>query len=434
MSQIRCLISLLAVFLLSLTICEAAGNGVQSSTINLQVETSTADLGNILTRSIKKDLYRGEGSFGTSVEILRTGAVAATASNDFVYLTIPVQLTFGYGMFTTGPIKTDLRFKTKVNVTPDWLLKTELYFIGLSDGLTDTLRLGMVTLNLRSLVESVMQPVQKLLAPIIDNKLNETVKLRDKIAPLWRDAFTPVLIDNKFNAWLKMSPEKIVMSPLSATNNRLRVSIGLITTAEIVVGPKPTSTPARPLPKLQQLANFDNQFHIQLGTIIYFTDLVTALNPILINQTFGDDKKITIRSFSLKSDDGRLVIELAATGDFDGELTLVAKPVYNPQNNSLTFDNIEFDTRNAGLVVGVGGWLFNSTIRDAIKEKLNATIVAQLESARHKASAALARIQLADHVELSGTVKSLRLGEAIVATDRLSLQVTAQGESGIILK
>jgi hypothetical protein len=224
------------------------------------------------------------------------------------------------------------------------------------------------------------------------------------------------------------------MSPLSATNNRLRVSIGLITTAEIVVGPKPTSTPARPLPKIQQLANFDNQFHIQLGTIIYFTDLVTALNPILINQTFGDDKKITIRSFSLKSDDGRLVIELAATGDFDGELTLVAKPVYNPQNNSLTFDNIEFDTRNAGLVVGVGGWLFNSTIRDAIKEKLNATIVAQLESARHKASAALARIQLADHVELSGTVKSLRLGEAIVATDRLSLQVTAQGESGIILK
>lgn len=434
MRRIRHIISLLALFLLASTICEAAGNGVQSSTINLQVEVSTADLGNILSQSIKKEVYQGQGSLGTSVEVLRAGAIAVTASNDFIYLSIPVQMTFGYGMFTTGPLKTELRFKAKVNVTPDWRLKTELYFIGLSDGFSDTLRLGMITLNPKSIVESVAQPVQKLLAPIIDNKLNDTVRLRDKIAPLWHNAFTPVLIDKKFSAWLKLSPEKIVMSPLSATNNRIRVSIGLETAAEIVIGPKPVSLPVRSLPQIQPLARFANQFHIQLTTNIYFVDLVTALNPILLNQTFGDDKKITIRSFSLKSDDGRLVIDLAATGDFDGELTLVAKPVYNPQNNSLTFDDIEFDTRNAGLLVGVGSWLFNGTIRDVIKEKLNATIVDQIESARLNASAALGKIQLADHVELSGTVKSLSLGEAIVATDRLSLQVTAQGESGIRLK
>lgn len=434
MRQIFCLISWLAVLLSASHPCGAASNGAPSSTINLQVETSAAELGNILNQSIKKNLYKGQGSLGTSVEILRTGAVSVTASNDFVYLSIPAQVTFGYGMFTTVPLKTDLRFKAKVNVTPDWLLKTELYFIGLSDGLSDSLRLGVITLKPKNLVESVMQPVQKLLAPVIDNKLNETVKLRDKIAPLWRDAYNPVLVDKKFNAWLKLSPEKIVMSPLSAANNRLRLSIGLVTVAEIVIGPKPVSLPVRPLPQLQPLSQFANQFQIQLATDIYFADLVTALNPILLNQTFGDDKKITIHSFSLKSNDGRLVIDLAATGDFDGELTLLAKPVYNRQNNTLTFDNIDFDTRNAGLLVGVGGWLFNGAIRDVIKEKLNATIADQLESARLKASAALAKIQLAEHVELSGTVKSLSLGEAIVSTDRLSLQVAAQGESGIKLK
>ena len=337
-------------------------------------------------------------------------------------------------MFTTGPLKTDLRFKAKINVMPDWRLKTELYYTGLSDGLSNSLRLGMITINPKSLVESVTLPVQRLLAPIIDSKLNDTVRLRDKIAPLWQDAFTPVLVDKNFNAWLKLSPEKIVMSPLSAANNWLRVSIGLVTAAEIIIGPKPVSLPARPLPQIQQLANFDNQFHIQLVANIFFSDLVTALNPILLNQTFGDEKKITIRSFNLKSDEGKLVISLVSTGDFDGELTLVAKPVYNPQSNSLTFDNIDFDTRNAGFFVGVGGWLFNGTIRNVIKEKLNATIADQLVSARLKASAALARIQLADHVELSGTVKSLSLGEAVVAADRLSLQVTAQGESGISLK
>lgn len=433
MFKIRFITSLLLVIFAS-SLCEAADAVAPSSTINIQVEASTVDLANILNRSINKDLYKGQGSFGSSVEIMRNGPVVVTASNDYVNLSIPVQVSFGYGMYTTSPLRTDLRFRAKITVMPDWRLKTELYYTGLSEGLTDSLRLGMITLKPKSLVESATLPVQKLLAPIIDNKLNETVKLRDKISPLWRDAFTPVLVDKNFSAWLKLSPEKIVMSPLSAANNRLRVSVGLVTAAEIVVGPKPLSSPVKPLPPISPLAGFTKQFHIQLAANIFFADLAAALNPILLNQTFGDEKKITIRSFSLKGDGGRLVIDLAATGDFEGELTLVAKPVYNAQSNSLTFDNIEFDTRHTGFMIGVGGWLFNGTIRNVIKEKLNTTIVSQLESVRLKASAALAKIKLADNIELSGAVTSLSLGEATVANDRLALQATIQGESGISLK
>ena len=120
MRKMYCLISLLSMLMMSSTICAAAGNEAQhSSTINLRVETSTADLGNILNKSINKDLYKGQGSFGASVEIVRTGPVVVTSSNDYIYLSLPVQLTFGYGMFSTGPLKSNLRFKAKVNVTPD---------------------------------------------------------------------------------------------------------------------------------------------------------------------------------------------------------------------------------------------------------------------------------------------------------------------------
>ena len=434
MRQIRYVICLLGLFVLTASLCEAAGNGVPPSTINIRVDAAAADLANILNKSVSKDLFKGQGGYGTSVEIVRNGPIVVTTANDFVNLSIPVQLTFGYGMFTTGPLRTDLRFKAKVSVTPDWRLKTELYYTGLSEGLADSLRLGMITLKPKSLVESVTLPVQKLLAPIIDAKLNDTVRLRDKIGPLWLNAFTPILVDKNFSAWLKLSPEKIIMSPMVAANNRLSVSIGLVTAAEIVIGPKPAPVPPGPLPQIQLLGTFDNQFHIQLAVNIFFTDLVTALNPILIDKTFGDDKKITIRSFSLKGDDGKLVIELTSTGDFEGGLTLVAKPVYNPKDNTLRFENVEFDTRQAGFFVGVGSWLFNGTIRSIIKDKLNSTIVDQLESARLKASAALAKIQLADHVELAGTVTSLSLGEAAVAADRLTLQVSVLGEAGLSLK
>jgi hypothetical protein len=188
------------------------------------------------------------------------------------------------------------------------------------------------------------------------------------------------------------------------------------------------------LPTAQQLAAVDNQFHIRLGTDIFFSDFVTALNPLLLNQTFGDDKKITIRSFNLKGEDGKLVITLTSVGDFEGELTLIAKPVYNPQLNMLSFEDVDFDTKNAGFFIGVGSWLFSGTIRDTIKEKLNSSIVTQLENARKKASSTLASVQLGSHMLLSGSVSSLKLGESFVTKDRLTVQVFVEGTSNISLR
>jgi hypothetical protein len=188
------------------------------------------------------------------------------------------------------------------------------------------------------------------------------------------------------------------------------------------------------LPSAQQLTTVDNQFHIRLATDIFFVDFVTALNPLLLNQTFGDDKKITVRSFNLKGEDGKLVITLTSVGDFEGELTLIAKPVYDAQLNLLSFEKVEFDTKNAGFFIGVGSWLFNGTICDTIKEKLNSSIVTQLESARLKASSALASVPLGGHILLSGSVSSLKLGETVVTNDRLSIQVIVEGASSINLR
>lgn len=432
--KLRFLIGLICALLSTTSVCFAAVNDSALSVINLSVDASAADLSRILNKSLQKELYKGNGGLGTSVEVLRTGPAVITTANDFVYLSLPVQLSFGYGMFTTIPLKTDLRFKAKISPTADWRLKTELYYTGLSDGLAETIKLGPLTLKPRSMVEGVTQPIQKLLAPIINTKVNEAVRLREKIAPFWQSAFTPVLVDKNFSAWLKLAPEKVVLGLLQATNNKLHLSVGLVTSAEITLGPKPAAVPARPLPAAQQQSAVDNRFHIRLGTDIFFADFVTALNPLLLNQTFGDDKKITVKSFSLKGEDGKLVIILTSVGDFEGELTLVAKPVYNPQLNVLSFENVDFDTKDAGFLISVGSWIFSGTIRDTIKEKLNSSIVSQLEKARLKASSALAGVPLGEHMLLSGSVSSLMLGESVVTNDRLSIQVLVEGASNISMR
>lgn len=425
---------LFTAFLLLLLSTVCASAAVPPSSINLDIQASAADLAAIINQSLPKELYKGQGGLGTAVTVARTGPIAVSASDNFVYFTLPVQLTFSYSLYESVPLRAGLRFKARVSATPDWRLKTEVYYTGLSDNLADTFRLGPLTFKPKTMVDNITQPVQRLLAPIIDSKVNDSVQLRAKVAPLWQNAFSPRLVSREFSAWLKLTPQKVVMSPLLAANNQLHLSVGIISGAEITVGPKPDAAAAKPLPPLQQLPSFDRNFHIQLVTDIFYADLVTALNPVLIDKTFGEEKKVTIRSFSMKGENGRLVIVLATSGDFDGELTVVARPVFNPQNNSLTFEEVDFDTRNAGWLVSAGSWLFSSTIRSTIKEKLDASVVEQLEKARLKASSSLSSMQVAEHVRLTGSVKSLSLGEATVQNDRLSVNVVAQGAAGVSLK
>lgn len=425
---------LFVISLLILVSSADASAAVPPSSINLSVETSAADLAATINRALPKELYKGQGGLGTSVTVLRTGPVAVTAADNFVYLTLPVQLTFGFTFYESYPLRTGLRFKIRANVTPDWRIRTELYYTGLSDRLADTLNLGPLSLRPKTMVENITQPVQRMLAPIIEAKVNDSLQLRTKIAPLWQNAFFPILVSKEYSAWLRLTPEKIVMSPLLAANNRIQLSVGIITGAAITVGPRPVATPVKILPPLQQLPAFDKRFHIQLATDIFFADLVTALNPVLLGKTFGDERKLTVKSFGLKGENGRLVIILTATGDFDGEITILAKPVYTPQNNTLMFEEVDFDTRNAGWAISTGSWLFSSSIRSTIKTKLDTAIVEQLEKARLKANAALSTVRVANHLTLTGAVTSLSLGEATVLNDRLSVDVIAQGDSSIKLQ
>lgn len=409
---------------------------VQPSSINISVEASAADVAAIINQSLPKVLYiyKGQGSLGTSVTVLRTGPILVTATDNYVYFVLPVQLTFGYAIYESYPLRTNLRFRAKVNVTPDWCLKTDLYYTGLSDNFVDTFKLGPLTLKPKSSVENAVGPIQKLLAPYIDRKINESIQLRAKIIPVWKNAFSPILVNKDFRTWLKLTPERIVMSPLVTANNQIRLSIGVITGAEVTVGPKPAAAPERALPPVQQLPAFDKNFQIQLATDIFYIDLVDALKPVLIDKTFGDDKKITVKNFDLSGKNDRLAVVLAATGDFNGELTLFAKPVYNPQKNSITFENVDFDTKNAGWLITAGSWLLGSSIRSTIKTKLDSSVIDELEKARQKASLALSSLQVAEHVKLTGAVKSLSLGESTVLSDRLLVHVIARGESSIILK
>jgi hypothetical protein len=105
---------------------------------------------------------------------------------------------------------------------------------------------------------------------VVEKKLNELLPLKTQVAKVWTTAHTPILLDKAYKTWLRIAPQEIVISPLYAQNNRVKLSVGISTFADLVIGPEPAAQPLRPLPSLKQVGRFDKTFRIALNANVFY--------------------------------------------------------------------------------------------------------------------------------------------------------------------
>ena len=408
----------------------------EASVINLPIEAATDDLAKVLNQTVKKNLYKGATkTSGVTAEVNRSGAIVLTASDNFLFISLPITMTLSYGMFGTPAIPLTLKFKVKADVTPDWRLRTEIYYQGLSDLLSEEVGIGLLSFKPRSIVEGITQPVQKLLSDLIAQKINDQFPLKAQVAKVWNTAQKPILLDKNYNAWLKLTPREVMMYPLSAQKNRVRVSVGISTFAEVVVGPEPVVPAPVPLPNLKLVSTFDKNFRIALNADLSYADIRAIAAPLLLDKHFDSDgKSVVVKGFELYGNGDKLIVKVQTQGSLDGVFYLTAKPTFNPQTNVFSVEDVDFDLQTRDLLLTTADWFLHGSIRSVIQEKLNTNLTGQLEQTRQMAAKSLARVQLVDHVILKGDIKKLTFSDMLVQKDKISIQVYTEGEEGVLFQ
>jgi hypothetical protein len=284
-------------------------------------------------------------------------------------------------------------------------------------------------------VEGITQPVQKAVSDLLTQKINDLFPLKRQVAKVWDTVQKPVLLDRGYNAWLKLTPREVVMYPLSAQKNRVRLGVGISTFAELVVGPEPLAQPPLPLPSLRLVTTFDKTFRIALNADIPYRDLLAIATPLLLNKRFDSDgKSVVIKGLDLYGNGDKLVVKLETRGSLEGVFYLTAKPVFNPQTGVFSVEDVDFDMQTQSLLLRSADWFLHGAIRGVIRDKLNMNLTEQLEESRRMAGKALAFVPLVEHVFLKGDIKDLRFNDVIVQKDRISIQVYSEGESAIVFQ
>ncbi len=197
MLSIKRPVTLLLLPLLAITICSCAGVAPlaaerprddafrtvlkqEPSTLNIPIEASTDDLARVLNQTVRKELYKGSTKTrGLSATVVRNGTIIVSAADNYLYVTLPITLSLSYGMFETSAIPLKLKFKAKADITPDWRLHTEIYYLGLSDLLAEEIGIGPLSFKPRSIMEGITQPLQKVVSDLVAQKTQRSVSSED---------------------------------------------------------------------------------------------------------------------------------------------------------------------------------------------------------------------------------------------------------------
>jgi hypothetical protein len=406
------------------------------SNMNVTFEASSQTLTTVLNQMIGSEIYRGSTKTnGLTADIVRNGPITLTAADNCLYFSVPISMSLWYGGFQTPAVSSKLKFKLIPKITPEWKLHAEISYMGLSDLFAGETGIGMLSINPRSLIEGLIQPLQKAMSDLISKKINEKYSLKAEMEKVWIAAQKPVLLDKNYRTWLKITPQEVLLYPLCAARNQVTLSLGLKSFAEVVVGPEPVPpTPVR-LPDLKLGTNSDKGFRIALNTDIFYKDILNISAPLLLNRELGSDgKSIILKQLDIFGNGDKLAVKVEAAGSYNGIFNLTCRPQFNPQTNVFSVEDVDFDMDTQSFLLKSAAWLFHSRIRSIIRESINMNLTQRMQQVREMAQKAMDQVKLNDHIFLKGNVKDVKLHDVVVQKDKISIQVYAEGETTIHFK
>jgi hypothetical protein len=403
------------------------------STVNITVEMTAGELADTLNRVAPKVLYNGATkTTGVSAMVSKNGAIRASLADNNIHLAIPVSVALTCGGFSTPAIATTLKFRIGMKVTPDWKLDPQVHFTGFADSLPEEVGVGPISLKPRSLIEGLTQPLQRSLGELSARKLNEKFILKERVAKAWDRAQQPIALDRQRHAWLVLTPREVVLHPLHAQGNGLKLIVGLSSFAEVVIGPEPSLKPALPLPALKSGSGADKNFRLALNTELFYKDLLEVASPLLLNRELGKDgRSVILKSLDVSGNGDKVLVKVETAGSVERIFYLTCRPVFDPRNNLVWVEDLDFDLESRSVLLTSAAWLLHGSIRNIIQEKLRMDLSARVAQAREVAGRSMERVKLAEDVFLSGKLKDLRFGDLLVRQDRISLRLYMEGESSI---
>jgi hypothetical protein len=345
----------------------------------------------------EKDLSVSNG-LHTDIHVFRTGKISLSANGkNSLIIKLPMRLEgnlkiekelFGQKISTSIPY--DESLFPEVSFSPEvgenWDISMNNIQI---EGWGRSLRY-----NFMGFVIDFDPIIRNRIENMLNNQLSSNgisrISFKNVVEETWEAFGEPIKIkQGNVDAYLYTIPHKIKVNEQITSDQSLKLYIGLEGEVITQIGEPPSINPI-PLPGIFPNQDTVNHLSITLPLSITYTTLDLYLHQELVGKEIRMDHNTLLvpNKFTTQSFGDRALLKMAFTvkrtdkKDLKGDLFLVGKPVYDKENQSIVFEDIDFDLNTKNILANSANWLKQKQILDEIKKHAVYPIGSYLNEAR----------------------------------------------------
>lgn len=414
------------------------------SVINVPVRIPVAELERKINAQVAGLLYADSSLENNNRDELllkvwkRENIRLETAGGQF-NLVVPLRVWAKKGISVLGMMNyqetefaLDAKFVSRISVNADYQVITATTANGFDWIEKPYLKLGFVEVPVTGLVERILAEQQPGIARQMDAQLRQQLDLKPYIGQVWQLLRQPLLVSRMHDAWLRITPLEIWMTPLAASGATAQASIGIKARTETWLGQRAVAAASMAsLPPLRFSGQLADGFQLGLTGEVSHAAATRLAAAELVGKTFdfqGGKRKITVTSVALYGNGGNLVIKTGVTGSLDGTVYLVGKPFFNPGNQMIQMKDLDFALDTKSRLAKAAGWLAHGNLARRMQDAFRIPVGGQLEAARAAIQAQLTDYPLAKGVTLNGRLDDFAPSEVVITPQAIVAVVAAKGK------
>lgn len=422
---------------------------VKPSVVSFTAESKIADIQSAINKSFTGLIYEDKslddnGGDNLMVKAWKQGDIRIDMKGNVLSYRVPLKtwIKAGFKLEKFGITLSDYRelnaalalnFKTAITLNPDWTISTKTTSDGYEWLSTPVVNVGGIDMSVKFVADLIMQSSLKDMGGIIDESIKEYLDLKPYINQAWDLISQPLKLNDQYNVWLEITPQKLISSKLNAINGSIIHKAGM--TGNILLSMKsiaPQPVVPKDLPDL-----LIGEIPVENSTVYaYFTlpyeELSKSAVGFMKGKTYSYGKRsVTVNDIRIYGNQGNIVAETTLSGSLKGTIYFMGKPSYNATDSTVVIKDFDYDLSTKNFLLKSASWLYQDGFRKMIASQLKWSIGKEMKLVRSTVNNNLKGYELTNGVILDGKVEKIEPGEIHISSEGITPEIKAVGNIGI---
>jgi len=415
------------------------------SLINLPIEMKVPELETFLNKQLTGLIYDdnsldNNGGDNLMVKAWKKDNIKLTFDKGQFIYNVPLKLwikagwkveQFGISLSDYREVNAEiaLDFHTSVSVNKDWSVTTKTVSDGYKWLSKPVLKLGPIDLPITFIADLIIKYNIETISSAIDEGMKTSLDLKTNAQKAWVEIQKPMLLNEQYKLWLRVTPKAISAVPVSGNKDVIRHISSIQAVTECFTGKQPPYKINTVLPDLTPATKLNDNFLINVTSYIPYDYIDSLSKALLINTSYKfGNKSITITGVNVYGGEDKLIVETEVTGSLNGKLYFSGKPVYRVSDSNIVVSNLEFHLKTRNILLKSASWLANGGIERIIEKKMTYPIGSNLRETYDLIQQNIKHYEIAEGFYLSGQLARMDVQQPVLTRESIIEPLAFEGK------